>query len=306
MTSKTESYKVTKVRIAAPYSITHHFKAGREFDGCSIPNMMHARFPYRDKLQWADLQKKGRLGITSKEVDLDYKLGSQDEVFHFNPRVVEPAVPDEVKIIQEHDDYLIVFKPAPMPMHPGGRYNKNSLTKILAADGWHGLKIVHRLDAVTSGLVLFARSKVFAKKITQAFENGEVQKKYVAHVSGVPSEKKHTIQSDIRRKSGFVFESGKELSNAKKAISKFNLLHKNESSSILECEPITGRTHQLRLHLKDWGYPIIDDPIYGINGDESSIITQNVGISLWNIHLAIQDLGIEASIDIPEEWFIRR
>ena len=73
------------------------------------------------------------------------------------------AFPDTVRIIEETETYLAVFKPAPMPMHPGGRYFKNTLKSILEEAGFEGLKITHRLDAVTSGIVLFAKNNRVCK-----------------------------------------------------------------------------------------------------------------------------------------------
>ena len=283
------------VRIIAPYPITHQFKAGSDFEGKSLLEMMSTKFPFRSVHEWKRRIEAGRVYLDNRASNPDTMLTQRDEIRHHNPAVIEPSVPDEVRIITETDDYLAVFKPAPMPMHSGGRYFKNTLKSILEERGYPDLKITHRLDAVTSGVVLFAKNKAFAKRVMEAFTSGLVEKEYEARVYGIPDEKWMTVESKIRRKHGFVFESGGKLDSGQVGITKFEVIASSPetNSSLIRCNPITGRTHQIRLHLTEWGYPIIDDPIYGPNGDTSSKRTQNVGISLTSTKLRIESLDIK-------------
>lgn len=286
-----------KVRIVQPYPITHRFKPNPEFVGKTLLEKMSAKFPFQPEEVWEQRIKSGRVYLENRNASIDTILQEKDEIRHHNPAVIEPTVPDEVRILEENEDYVSVFKPAPMPMHPGGRYNKNSLTVILEEMGYSDLRITHRLDAVTSGVVLFAKNKPFSKKVMEAFTSGNVEKEYHAIVAGVPSEIKKTIQSKIRRKQGFVFESGPDLDSGLQGITDFKVIEIYEDSSLIKCIPITGRTHQIRLHLTEWGYPIIDDPIYGPNGDTSSKSTQNVGISLISTKLRIDSLNIDMCLN---------
>ncbi|MBD3617015.1 MAG: RNA pseudouridine synthase [Gracilimonas sp.] len=286
-----------KVRIVEPYSLTYRFKVKSAFEGNTLLNLMHTRFPFHGPKVWESKIQAGHVGVNGKEVPPGYELKLQDEIYHHNPKVIEPAVPDEVQVLKQTNDYLIVYKPAPLPMHPGGRFNKNSLTKILEEKGFVDLRIVHRLDSVTSGLVLFARNKSFAQKAMICFSEGKVEKTYYALVSGIPSEDSVTIDSPIRRKNGFVFESKLGLNHAKEAITHFEVVSRRENSALIKCLPKTGRTHQIRLHLEQWGYPIIDDPIYGHRGDKSSKKAQKVGISLLNAGLEIEELGVKWELE---------
>ena len=289
-----------KVRLVNPYSITYRFRVKSEFAGNSLLHLMHTRFPFHGVKVWETKIQNGHVGVNGEEASADHILKLQDEIFHHNPNVKEPSVPDEVRILEETEEYLIVFKPAPMPMHPGGRYNKNSLTKILEEQGYQDLRIVHRLDAVTSGLVLFARNKEFAQKAMICFSKSRVNKTYYAVVSGNPEEESITIDTPIRRKNGFVFESELGLKYAKEAITHFEVVERGEHSAIVKCSPKTGRTHQIRLHLEQWGHPIIDDPIYGIEGDKSSKRAQKIGISLLNAGLEIEELGVKGKLEMSE------
>ncbi|MFV1884807.1 MAG: RluA family pseudouridine synthase [Balneola sp.] len=291
-----------KIRLITPYPITHRFKPDTEFIGKSLLEMMCTKFPFRSEEEWKGRIESGRVFVNEENVEPDFKLSPTVEVFHYNPRVVEPAVPDEVEVLEEHENYLIVYKPAPMPMHPGGRYFKNTLMEILKEMGYEDLRITHRLDAVTSGIVLIARNKEFAKKVMHCFRDGNVQKTYLAMVDGIPKEKSITINVPIKRKHGFVFESDEKLEGAREAITHFEVMKEFESSALVKCIPETGRTHQIRLHLAKWGYPIIDDPIYGKDGDQSSKTMQKRAISLINIKLAIESLGVEYSLEVNFEF----
>ncbi len=287
-----------KVRVVSPYPITHRFKVQDEFVGRSLIDMMTTRFPFRPEKEWKTRIENGRVGLNEESAAPDVLLKKSDSVFHHNPKVIEPSVPDEIEVLQETEDWIAVYKPAPLPMHPGGRYFKNTLTAMLEEMGYPDLKIVHRLDAVTSGIVLFAKTKVFAQRAMTEFAEGRVQKTYFAEVSGVPEENSVTITAPIRRKTGFVFESNPDLTNAKPAETTFTVVERKENSAIIKCEPKTGRTHQIRLHLEHWGYPIIDDPIYGIHGDKTSKKAQKTAISLVNAGLSIEGLGVELILQI--------
>jgi len=258
--------------------------------------MMVTRFPFRAEIEWEKRIQNGRVGLNEESAAPDVLLKKSDSVFHHNPKVIEPSVPDEIEILQETDDWIAVYKPAPLPMHPGGRYFKNTLTAMLEDMGYADLKIVHRLDAVTSGIVLFAKTKTFAQRAMTEFAEGRVLKTYFAEVAGVPEENSVIINTPIKRKTGFVFESNPDLTNAKPAETTFTVVERKEDSAIIKCEPKTGRTHQIRLHLEHWGYPIIDDPIYGINGDKTSKKAQKTAISLVNAGLVIEELGVNISL----------
>ena len=286
-----------KVRLVKPYPITHRFVANGDFAGNTLLAMMSEKFPFLNEDEWNRRIDLGRVYINGTKVEAGTMVKQGDEIFHHNPRVVEPSVPDEVEVLQEEEEYLIVYKPAPMPMHPGGRYNKNSLTEILKEEGHTDIRITHRLDAVTSGVLLLARTKDFAKKATWCFTHGKVEKTYLAHVHGLPEEDSVTIDSPIKRKHGFVFESSHGLTGAREAVTHFEVVERRENSAVVKCQPQTGRTHQIRLHLAHWGYPIIDDPIYGPDGDRSSRTMQKRGISLISFGLVIKELGIDYTLE---------
>ena len=219
--------------------------------------------------------------------------------------VKEPSVPNTVKVVREEEEWMIVYKPSPMPMHQGGRYYKNTLTFILNEMGYSDTNIVHRLDAVTSGLVLLAKNRDMAHRLQGAFTGNGVRKWYYAVVNGVPETPSFMVDIPIRRKRGFVFECGPNLENSKPAKTHIELCQTDQEISLVKCSPITGRTHQIRLHLKEAGIPILDDPIYGPNGDESGNQLQDRPIFLQSSGLSVDEFSIHAEIGPPESWLRR-
>lgn len=112
------------------------------------------------------------------------------------------------------------------------------------------------------------------------------------------------VDMPIRRKRGFVFECGTNLTSAKPAKTMIERCQNLNGLSLVKCTPVTGRTHQIRLHLREAAFPIIDDPIYGSNGDETGNRMQNGAIHLQSSGIVVDDFSIEAQMDVPEDWLI--
>lgn len=170
-----------------------------------------------------------------------------------------------IPIIFESDDLLVVDKPSGVPVHPTGQYYYNSLTKILESDGFDDLKPAYRLDRPTSGLLVFSRNTQAAGDIQKKIKEHFISKWYFAKVSGkFPDIVNHS--SDI-----FTVELKRHFKAAfsipKNAQSNFTLYKydSNKDESIVLCKPLTGRTHQLRIHLARLGFPIVNDPFFNMN-----------------------------------------
>jgi RluA family pseudouridine synthase len=186
-----------------------------------------------------------------------------DQVVHLVHRHESPIVSARIAIVHDDDGYLVVNKPASVPCHPCGTYRKNSLVFILAAMGWRNLRIVHRLDRQTSGIVVFARTQEHAKLFADSLVERKLRKRYLARVLGqFPSEPTYCdrpLSFDEKSMLAYV-----DCAGGKEAWTSFQLLRYDARSdcSIVECEPKTGRTHQIRVHLQFLGYPIANDDVY--------------------------------------------
>lgn len=257
--------------------------------GSKLIDFFHERFPFVSKEEWIRRIDNKWIHQDGVPLKADQIIETNQLIHHYSPRVVEPAVAGDVKVVQETEDWIVVDKPAPLPMHQGGRYYKNTLIYILKEMGYEDIKMVHRLDSVTSGLVLLAKNKATAITFRKMFEEGKVEKWYYAVIEG-ELKSEVTVDVPIRRKRGFVFECGEQLEGSKPAKTILFPEEYCDGKTIVKCIPVTGRTHQIRLHLQYIGYPIVDDPIYGPGGDQSGKQLQNSAISLRSSGMVIEEM----------------
>ncbi|EAU91801.1 tRNA-pseudouridine synthase [Coprinopsis cinerea okayama7 len=179
----------------------------------------------------------------------------------------EPPVTDTpVRILHRDDEreFIVVDKPGSIPVHASGRYYKNTLIEILVHD--FGIKKCYpanRLDRLTSGLMIMPLSPERARTLTEEFTAGTVKKEYVARVKGKFPEgsvvcEQPLLTVDRQMGLNIVHPDGKPAKTV------FTLIRydENTNSSVVKCEPHTGRSHQLRVHLQYLGHPIANDPIY--------------------------------------------
>lgn len=301
------------VRLVAPYAGTVNCRVRPEEEGLPVETFLHGRFPFRDPDEWKRRLLNGWVSQGQRTLRPGDPVTRESPLALFHPEKTEPSVPDEIVLLGETTDYLLVYKPAPMPVHSGGRYNKNTLLSILlqqdrpiarntslVCSGPDALKnfrskppntlrVIHRLDSVTSGIVIFGKTDTFTQKMHRAFAQRCLQKKYLALVRGEPDSGDVAIDTPIKRKEGLVFECS---SSGKPALTRFRVVEKKAGKSVIMCLPETGRTHQIRLHLREWGYPVIDDPVYGAEPyvntpEEKNKILQRHAISLLFYRLEV-------------------
>jgi len=289
--------QASQIRVIEPYPFTYRLKV-RPIDADeTLITVLTRKFPYVSQHVWSERIASGQVKLDDSIADESIVLRLNQEVSIYHKRVIEPTVPDTTRIHEITDDYILVEKPAPLPVHSGGRYHRNTLLSIVADMGYADLKIVHRLDAVTSGLILFARTPSFAKAVGRAFTEGAI-KEYYALVEPAPIEDVFTIDAPIFRKKGFVFDTGVH-PEARDARTHFRVVKRFDTGALVACQPETGRTHQIRLHLRDAGCPIAGDVVYQINGHGR---LQNRAIALFSSKLHLPSMDLNFSIAYPEEW----
>ena len=175
---------------------------------------------------------------------------------------------DPTWIIHHGDDLLVLNKPTGLLCQPGlGHALADSLiTRV--QHRWPEAKLVHRLDRDTSGLILVALTPELHRALSRLFAERKVLKLYVADVHGVPAEAEGVIELPIAKRQHRpplygVHPAGKVCITRWRLLEEIRPTGQNPVMSRLELEPVTGRSHQLRVHLSTIGHPILGDPLYG-------------------------------------------
>jgi RluA family pseudouridine synthase len=177
-----------------------------------------------------------------------------------------------VQIIHVDEHILIVNKSAGIPVLPDG-WEKDSpyLVKMLEEE-FGNIFVVHRLDKITSGVMVFARDAESHRALNMQFENHKVEKVYHAIVEGHPKWDEKIAKHPLRVNVGHKHRTVVDDRNGKPSETRFRLMKQYHAAALLEAMPKTGRTHQVRVHAKALGHPLVGDVLYGAS--ESKISTR--------------------------------
>ena len=181
-------YKYTaSFRVVPPYRFEFGTSIKARWIGQPLLQVFSQEFPYFEDsvAYYTNAMKVGRLRVNDEVAPLEYRCRDGDVITHHVHRHEPPVTSHKVRILSDSGDLLVVDKPPSLPCHPGGRYRRNSLLAILAKEHQlFDLHTVHRLDRLTSGLLLIGKNKQVAEKVRQEFEQGSVKKMYLARVLG--------------------------------------------------------------------------------------------------------------------------
>ncbi|NGQ93763.1 RluA family pseudouridine synthase [Brevibacillus sp. SYP-B805] len=218
--------------------------------------------------------KEGRVSVNGETVKSNYKVAADDEVTLRVPPPKELTIQPEpipLDIVYEDGDLVVVNKPRGLVVHPApGHYTGTLVNALLYhckdLSGINGVLrpgIVHRIDKDTSGLLVIAKNDKAHMGLAAQLKEHTVHRKYVAIVHGVIPHEMGTIDAPIgrdpknRQQMAVVFE------NSKPAVTHFIVLERFKEYTLVECKLETGRTHQIRVHMKYIGHPLAGDPKYG-------------------------------------------
>jgi RluA family pseudouridine synthase len=217
---------------------------------------------------WQQEFELGRILYKQQAISPEQEVRAGWRIEHLLPQSVEPAVNADIRLVYEDESLLVVNKPAPLPMHACGRFNRNSLIYILSQIyPGERLRMSHRLDANTTGLVILCRKRIAADAIRNQFEAGKIHKTYLAKVVGYPEQDEFVCDASIAVGPA---QAGVRLTdeNGRNAATEFRVVERlPDGNSIIECHPKTGRTNQIRVHLWHLGLPIVGDPSYLSGGE---------------------------------------
>jgi RluA family pseudouridine synthase len=255
---------------------------------------MHANL---DDTFWRERLDAGRITYKEQPITADTVVRSGWRIEHLTPQATEPPVSDAVTILYEDEAIVVVDKPAPLPMHPCGRFNRNTLGYFLSqAYNEHQLRQTHRLDANTTGVVVYATKKRYAQAIFPQFQNATVEKTYLARVLGHFDNDRFVCDQPISDQAS---TAGTRIvsPDGRSALTEFEVIERlQDGTSLVICRPKTGRTNQIRIHLAHLGFPIKGDAAYCVDHDQSVTQTSSptdppMCLHAWKIRLDHPETG---------------
>ena len=188
-----------------------------------------------------------------------FKPSKKDSKIKYKPNKKELGEYNDY-IIENNENFVIINKPTGIPVQSGTKSFRNIVDILKDTVYFRDSKpyIVHRIDKETSGILIIAKNRKYAQLFTSLFRIRKIHKTYLAIVYGKVNKLLKTMKDDL-----IFYENKKKI--IQKAITNFKILRSNESYSLLELNPITGRKHQLRKHLLNIGNPIVGDDKYFLN-----------------------------------------
>jgi RluA family pseudouridine synthase len=183
---------------------------------------------------------------------------------HKLPAVIEPDVNLQIELLHEDEALIVLNKPAPLPMHAGGRFYRNTLQHALDTIYYpQKPRPSHRLDGNTTGVVVVARTRHFAGQVQPQFARGGVEKVYLVRVTGHPPADEFACDAPISAEAGKLGSRTVDQEAGLPARTEFRVRERiADGTALLEARPLTGRTNQIRIHLAHLGLPVRGDPAY--------------------------------------------
>ena len=240
------------------------------------------------------------------------KTGDRIELFEKEPEPL--AVKGEeipLEIVYEDDDLMVINKPRGMVVHPAPGHTSGTLVNAVLSHAGESLSsingvlrpgIVHRIDKDTSGLILVCKNDFSHKALAKQLEEHSITRRYHAICSGRLKEEQGTVSAPIGRDEKNRKQQAINYKHGKEAITHYRLLENLQNASLLECRLETGRTHQIRVHMKSIGHPLLGDPLYGPKKNLYAIKGQALhAMVLGFVHPRSEEY-MEFSADYPEDF----
>ena len=253
-----------------------------EYKGQRLDSALTELLPEHSRSVIQKWIKEGKVSLNGKVAKASHKIEENQSAEIEAPEVKGSSLEAQdlaVPILYEDSDLVVVNKPRGLVVHPAAGHWEGTLVNSLLAQcgdlsgigGEIRPGIVHRLDKDTSGVLVVAKNDFSHHALADQIRTREAKRTYLAIVQGEVTESKGRIEAPIgrhpkdRKKMAVLSQGGKD------AVTEFTVLERFLDYTLLECQLITGRTHQIRVHLSYIGFPVVGDPLYGTRKQAFSI-----------------------------------
>lgn len=246
-----------------------------DYSGQRLDNFLMSRLKGLPKSRLYRIIRKGELRINKKRVKPDYRL-QEGDIIRIPPLRLTPRTPKNIlnanlaallekAIIFEDNHFLALNKPSGMAVHGGSRIHLGVIEALrLLRPQLKFLELAHRLDRDTSGCLLLAKKSNILKELHELLRSGQMKKTYIALVAGHWPKSLQKVNAPLYKNQ---LQSGERIvvvqAEGKSSLTEFSVQHYYAESTLIAAMPITGRTHQIRVHAQFAKHPIIGDEKYG-------------------------------------------
>ncbi|WP_394923904.1 RluA family pseudouridine synthase [uncultured Robinsoniella sp.] len=254
---------------------TIHFTVSAEDNGLRIDKYLSDHMEEMSRSYLQKLLKSEDVLVNEKIVKANYKVAAGDIISISVPELEEVNIQPEdlpLDILYEDEDLIVVNKPKGMVVHPSAGHFSHTLVNALMfhcrdeLSGINGVMrpgIVHRIDRNTTGSLLVCKNDFTHNHIAEQLKEHSITRKYRAIVHGVLKEDDGIVDAPIGRHQTDRKKMAVNYKNGKAAVTHYHVLERFSNYTYIECQLETGRTHQIRVHMKSIGHPILGDDVYG-------------------------------------------
>ena len=257
----------------APRIIERRFVVQDEYAGFRLDHYLKTQIPRLSRTRLQRIIRTNLRHVDGRPLKANTRVAAGDQLIMRREARPEPDCPRDFKVLHDDAAVMVIDKPAGLPVHASAKFYFNTLTRVLAERfPDQPLQIAHRIDRETSGCLVVARGKPSASRLERAFQDRRVAKTYLAIVRGRPSwGDGHTIDVPLRlvdpRRARIAVRMEPH-ADGQPSVTRVRVVEQRDHCALVECTPVTGRQHQIRVHLATAGHPIVGDKLYA-HGDDA-------------------------------------
>ena len=283
-----------------------HLTVDENSSGQRLDNFLNRELRGVPRTRLYKALRKGEIRVNKGRVKPDHRLVTGDIVRIPPLRTPAPSDPPTIprywaeqlaqRVVYEDGSLLVVDKPSGLAVHGGSGLNFGMiecLRQTRPEDRY--LELVHRLDRDTSGLIMVARRPAMLREIHRLLREDKVDKRYLALVAGKWPRSLKRVEAPLQKN---VLQSGERMvrvaKEGKRSITEFAVVERFERATLVEAKPITGRTHQIRVHAQHAGFPLLGDSKYSNERGEAlcgQLGLKRLFLHAWQLRLRLPDVG---------------